>query len=136
MRIPDGKGGTRPADELVLFENINILAEMKRTEGDCFELAFLEPHQIKGLLDFDKVIDRNYGLVYVSFLNEELKRDVAYAFRLVTAMRYMRQKRRKYISMEELYNNAIPRVYLSRAVMPDGKPGYNLKEMVSHCKYL
>lgn len=139
LRIPDGRGGTRPADELLLAVNINILAELKRTEEDNFELAFLEPNQIKGLLDFDKVIECNYGLVYVSFLNEELKRDVAYAFRLVTAMRYMQQKRRKYITLEELSSGAIPRVWIPRIPadkMPDNEPGYDLKEVICRCRYL
>lgn len=139
IRIPDGKGGTRPADELILSENINILVEMKRTEGDRFELAFLEPNQIKGLIDFDKVIARNYGLVFISFLNEELRRDIAYAFRLTTAMRYMLQKRRKFITLEEFANCSIPRVRIARIMadkMPDGNPGYSLKEVVSNCKYL
>jgi hypothetical protein len=133
MRIPDGKGGTRPADELTLTEKINILAEMKRTEEDRFELDFLEPNQIKGLLDFDKVIERNYGLVYVSFLNEAQNRDIAYVFRLFTAMRYMQQKKRKYITLEELQAGVIPCIWLPRIPseqMDDGKPGYHLKEVI------
>lgn len=139
MRIPDGKGGTRPADELTLTEKINILAEMKRTEGDRFGLDFLEPNQIKGLLDFDKVIERNYGLVYVSFLNEAQNVDAAYVFRLVTAMRYMQQKKRKYITLEELRAGAIPCVWLPRISgekMEDGKPGYCLKGVIENCKFL
>jgi hypothetical protein len=139
MRIPDGKGGTRPADELTLTEKVNILAEMKRTEGERFELDFLEPNQIKGLLDFDNVIERNYGLVYVSFLNEEVHRDTAYAFRLVAAIRFMQQKKRKYISLEELSEGVIPRIWLPRIAaekMDDGKPGYNLKEVANCYKSL
>lgn len=81
--------GTRPADELVLLEHVNLLCEEKRTDGDRFMLSMLRTDQLKGLINFEKALDRNIGLVLVSFLNEAV--DVAYAFRLVHAMAYMNQ---------------------------------------------
>lgn len=135
IRIPDGKGGSRPADELTLTESCNILAEMKRTESDRFQLSFLEPNQVKGLLDFDKVIPRNYGLVLVSFLNEDKGRDVAYAIRLTAAIDYMIQKKRRYIRLDELAAGCIPAIELPR-VYVDNEPGYDLKGVATCYKYL
>lgn len=126
MRIPDGRGATRPADELILLEGVSILAEHKRTEGDRFEFSFLEVNQVKGLLDFDQVLQTNVGLVFVSFLNEGQGRDLAVAFRLLTAMQYMKEAGRKYITITELQNQVIPCVWLPRILLDDG-PGYDLK---------
>lgn len=36
MRIADGAGATRPGDEIVITPEVNILAEMKRTESPTF----------------------------------------------------------------------------------------------------
>lgn len=136
MRISDGKGrGTRPADEIILLKDLNILAEHKRTAGTRFELSFLEPNQIKGLLDFDQVLERNYGLVFVSFLNEEYGDDEAYTFRLITALKYMKKEGRKYITSKELRNKLIRNVTLPRLTI-DEKPGYDLKGVKNCFKYL
>lgn len=106
LRITDGGNlGTRPADELVLLEHVNLLCEEKRTDGDRFMLSMLRTDQLKGLINFEKALDRNIGLVLVSFLNEAV--DVAYAFRLVHAMAYMNQKGRRYITLEELQQGKI-----------------------------
>lgn len=102
MRIADGGGGTRPADEIILAPEVNILAEHKRTSGDRFELSFLRPNQVRGLLDFDGVIERNYGLVFISFHNPEKDLDECYALRLVETLRYMQYKERQHILLEEL----------------------------------
>ena len=40
-------------------------------------LSMLRTDQLKGLINFEKALDRNIGLVLVSFLNEAV--DVAYA---------------------------------------------------------
>lgn len=112
MRIADGKGASRPADEIILLEPVNILAEAKRTKGDSFQLSFLRANQIKGLLDFDKCLDRNLGLVFVSFLDEDRGIDEAYCIRLPTAMYYMKKAGRAHIKREELKNKVIPRLEL------------------------
>lgn len=81
LRITDGGNlGTRPADELVLLEHVNLLCEEKGTDGDRFKLSMLRADQLTGLINFEKALDRNIGLVLVSFLNEAV--DVAYAFRV------------------------------------------------------
>lgn len=126
MRIADGRGGTRPADEIILLNDVNILAEHKRTQGDRFELSFLEVNQIKGLLDFDQVIARNKGLVFVSFLDEAKGLDLAVAFRLIPAAYYMKRKRRKYITVDEFKKQVTPCLWLPRMQLDDG-PGYDLK---------
>lgn len=128
MRIADGRGATRPADELILLKDVNILGEHKRTKGDRFEFSFLEVNQVKGLLDFDHVLDRNRGLVFVSFLNDELGRDLAVTFRLKTAMALMKDIGRKYIKIDEFVNQVIPCLWLPRIQLEDG-PGYDLKEV-------
>lgn len=130
MRIADGRGATRPADELILLKDVNILGEHKRTNGDRFEFSFLEVNQVKGLLDFDHVLSRNIGLVFVSFLNDDLGRDLAITFRLKTAMTFMQVKGRKYITIGEFRNKVIPCLWLPRIKLEDG-PGYDLKEVNS-----
>jgi hypothetical protein len=129
LRITDGKGtGDRPADDLVLLEHINILSEEKRTAGDRFELSFLRPNQLRGLLAFDNVLERNKGLVFVSFLNADV--DEAYAFRLADALPYMKQQNRRYVTIDELRQRFIPCVPLTTIQLTeDGETvrGYNLK---------
>ena len=50
--------GTRPADELVLLEHVNLLCEEKRTDGDRFKLSMLRADQLTGLINFEKALDR------------------------------------------------------------------------------
>lgn len=133
MRIRDGGGGTRPADEIVLLADVNILAEHKRTEADRFELAYLRPDQFKGLLLFDRCLERNYGLVFVSFQNEAEGRDEAYAFRLARALQYMQEKKRQYVTLDELKRAALPCAPLARIT---ADITYDLKGLVECCKSL
>lgn len=125
LRVTDGKRlGTRPADELILVEKANILIEEKRTEGDRFLLSMLRTDQLKGLLKFEQALDRNYGYVLVSFLNEAV--DAAYAIRLIEAMKYMKQKERQYITLAELQLGEVQAIHLPRITI-DGERGYDLK---------
>lgn len=127
MTIKDGGGGTRPADRIILTQDINILAELKRTESQRFELAYLRPNQIKGLLDFDQVIERNVGLVFISFHSTKKGIDTAFAFRLMDAMPYMKQAGRSYITLDELRQQVIP-----CAEMPRGEHHtYDLKGVMT-----
>lgn len=131
LRITDGvnRTGTRPADDLVLLESINILSEEKRTAGDRFELAFLRPNQFRGLLDFDAVLERNKGLVFVSFLSNTA--DAAFAFRLSDALAFMQKRGRQYITLTELQAQEIVCVPLPPVTLQDenGEPvrGYDVK---------
>lgn len=130
LRITDGvnRTGTRPADDLVLLEHINVLSEEKRTASDRFELAYLRPSQIKGLLEFEAVLERNKGLVFVSFLHDDV--DAAFAFRLVDATVYMREQNRKYITLQELQLQKILCVPLPVIEIMEGNEpvrGYDLK---------
>lgn len=133
MRVRDG-GGTRPADEVTLLEDVNILAELKRTEGRRFELSFLRPDQIDGLLDFDRVISRNYGLVFVSFHNPKQRLDEAYAVRLGTAIRYMQRRGVSYITLDDFQRGSLPCVPLPR--IEASKPTYDLRGLVEKCRSL
>lgn len=139
MRISDGVGGTRPADELVLTTDANILAEHKRTEGSRFELSFLRPNQIRGLIDFDEVIPKNRGLVFVSFHNPAVERDEAYVIRLVTILRYLSDKPRRYIELDELrsgfmINGNLLALKIHRRL--DDPKLYDLREVPECCRYL
>ena len=129
LRITDGRGlGTRPADELILMENLNLLCEMKRTVGDVFTLSMLRTDQVKGLLQFEQVLERNRGLVFVSFNSDDL--DTAYSFRLYDALRYMKKQGRRYITEAELRQEEIPAVDLPRISL-DGEPGYDFRGLVN-----
>lgn len=140
MRVTDTGAGSRPADELVLTANGNILAEMKRSTKDRFQLSYLQPNQITGLVDFDHVLPQNVGLVFVSFSRPDI--DAAYAFRLRTALNYMRRQNRLYITRHELEAEIIPRIELPRIYIHGQKkkwlngPAYDLTGVVEHCRSL
>ena len=123
FRIPDGGGGTRPGDELILLDDVNILGEHKRTASDRFQLSYLRTDQVQGLLAFDMVIKRNLGLVFVSFLNDNV--DHAYCFRLITALQFMHETGRKYITLAEFQNQELPCVELPR--LPGEARVYDMK---------
>jgi len=134
LRLKDGGGGTNPGDELVLTEDINILAEHKRTEGRKFELGFLRTDQLNGLIDFDRVISRNYGLVFVSFHNPKDGLDEAYAFRLITAVKFLQKRGVLYIPIESFRTKAIPCIDLPR--IQAAQPYYDLMGVVTCYKSL
>lgn len=128
IRITDGgKLGTRPADELILLEHANLLCEEKRTDSDRFTLAMLRTDQLKGLLKFEQALARNQGYVFVSFLNNAV--DAAYAFRLINALYYMKERKRQYITLSELQQGVIDAVQLPR-VLINGERGYDFKGVV------
>lgn len=129
FRIPDGGGGTRPADEIILAQDLNILAEHKRTKKKSFQLDFLRPNQVQGLLDFERVIDRNYGLVFVSFLDDKAGVDEAYAFRLVQAMQFMKKKGRVSITLDEFRRQAMP--CISLPLLPTAERTYDLQGVLT-----
>nr|WP_092074976.1 hypothetical protein [Dendrosporobacter quercicolus]NSL49607.1 hypothetical protein [Dendrosporobacter quercicolus DSM 1736]SDN24707.1 hypothetical protein SAMN04488502_11563 [Dendrosporobacter quercicolus] len=140
MRISDGRGSTRPADEIVTTANGNFLIEAKRTQGDKFELSFIRPNQFRGLLNFE-VIPRNFGLVFVSFLSKDI--DEAYAFRLSTVIKYMQERRFRYIARNILKNFVtMPAIQLPRTYYHDPKdkrlsgPAYDLTEVINNCQLL
>lgn len=130
IEITDGKGGSRPGDRLILTEEVNILAELKRTSGKKFNLSFLRPNQIQGLVDFDSTSEKNIGLVLVSFHNPKRNLDETYAFRLVTALQYMKNKDIRYLSIHDLRNKKVPVVKL-----PKTNGIYDLKGLIS-CRSL
>lgn len=124
--------GTRPADELILLEHVNLLCEEKRTDGDRFTLSMLRTDQLKGLLKFEQALDKNRGLVLVSFLNEAV--DATYAFRLLDALLFMRQKGRQYITLAELQQGEIEAIELPQITI-NGERGYDFKG-VADCGHI
>lgn len=131
MRIADGRGSTRPADDIILLKDINVLAELKRTKSERFEFSFLRTNQVKGLLDFEAVVPHNMGLVFVSFHDDTRGLDEAVCFRLLTAMYFMRERGRQYITLDEFKRQVFPCLRLPRKKLDDG-PGYDLKEVNSY----
>lgn len=125
MRIADRSGGTRPADEIVLLSNINILAEAKRTAGTDFKLSMIRVNQQKGLYNFDTVIRRNKGLIFISFLNDDI--DEAYAFSFIDALRYMRTTGVQYIPLDDFRNRRITCVKLDIMHDSNGDRYYDVK---------
>ena len=124
----------RIADELILLEEINVLAEQKRTAGDVFRLGMLRENQITGLVDFDEVISRNLGLVFISFLNEKKGIDKTYVFRLLTAFKFMKAKGRVSIKLEEFERKKIPCVYVP--LLDAAERTYDLKGVLDCYRYL
>ena len=125
MRISDTSGGTRPADEIILLESINILAEAKRIAGAKFTLSMIRVNQQKGLYDFDSVLHRNRGLVFVSFLNDTT--DEAYAFRFIDALRYMRATGVQYITLDDFRKQCVRCVNLPVRFDGEQKRYYDLQ---------
>lgn len=132
MRITDAAGrvGTRPADEVILTDRLNYLVEEKRTDSNQFTLSMLRPDQLTGLLKFENALERNRGYVFVSFLNED--NDVAFAFRIMDAMVFMKQRNRKYITLDEFLSGTFEAIALPRITIDDD-PGYDLKGVLD-CK--
>lgn len=128
-------GGTRPADEIILLEDANVLAEQKRTAGAIFKLNMLRENQVTGLVDFDQVIGRSYGLVFISFLNEDLGRDETYAVRLITALKYMKSKNRVSIPLADLQQGKLNCMEIPRVAGAE-KRTYDLKGVVKYCRSL
>lgn len=125
MRIADRSGGTRPADEIILLDSINILAEAKRTAGDEFRLSMVRVNQQKGLYNFDTVLRRNRGLIFISFLNDDT--DEAYAFGFIDALRYMRNTGVQYIPLDDFRNRVIKCVELPVMQDENGDRYYDLQ---------
>jgi hypothetical protein len=91
LRLRDGGSVERPADELVLLPSANLLNELKRTNKPKFSMKMLRTNQIKGLLEFEKAADRNYGLVFFNYFNEEIKQDRLFIFRYVHLLLYIKE---------------------------------------------
>ncbi len=81
-------------------------------------------------------MDRNIGVIFVSFLNEAV--DLAFAFRLLDALLFMKQQNRQYITLEELQLQKIKRVPLPVIELYENDQpvrGYDLKGVTNCYKY-
>jgi hypothetical protein len=129
MPIQDGRGGSKPADRLILFPQVSILAELKRTKKKAFKFDFLEPNQVKGLADFHNPDLRRYGIVFCSFLDEAKELDEAYAFSLENAAKYMRRYNTMQVPIFDMHE--IQALKLERI-----DDYYDLQEVAECYKYL
>lgn len=135
MPIADGRGGSRAADRITIAPKVNLLTELKRTSKKAFELSFLRPNQIRGLIDFDAVIEQNYGIVLVSFHDLPKGVDEVYAIRLKTALYYMHSKNKTSIKLEELRKEGMESIAIPLPKLNTQEIAYDLKELVECYKY-
>lgn len=142
MPIPDGRGGSRAADRITISQEANFLTELKRTSKKSFQLDFLRPNQIRGLLDFDQVIERNYGLVLVSFHDLPKGIDEAYAVRLTKALQAMHRMDTRNIPLDVLREMAATATDLTEPTavklprLDNSDPAYDLKGVIECYKSL
>lgn len=138
MPIADGRGGSRAADRITLAPGVNLLTELKRTSKKEFQLGFLRQNQIRGLVDFDQIIERNYGIVLVSFHDLPKGIDEAYAIRLTAALRYMQKHNKTNIKLEDLRIMAADGKYKLAIALPrlnTLEPAFDLKGLIECYKY-
>ena len=133
-RLKDGRGGGNAADEIILTTEGNFLNELKRTNGLSISLNDFRPNQVQGCIDFDTVLPWNYGLIFASFLNEGKGIDEAYAFRMITWLRYLKQHDTNHMKLEDLKAGKIPVVQLPLLEHKDRR--YDLEGVVKCCKSL
>ena len=68
IRIDDGRGCERPADELVLLSTFRLLVEAKSTSAKSFSVSKnVKPHQITAAHEFESVSCKNVGLLFIEF---------------------------------------------------------------------
>lgn len=128
MRIDDSSG-SRPADEIVLLPEVNLLLEMKRKKEEELRISDIRENQVGGMIDFMRASSRNLSFVLVSFQNDAT--DTAYGMLLPMFLRACVNKDAQYLTETEIlqyvgFNGAvrIPRV----------GDDYDLRMLVSFAK--
>jgi hypothetical protein len=131
MRITDDCG-SRPADEIVILPHANFLNELKRKSDGKIALSDLKENQLKGLLDFDRAGENNFGMVLVSF--QDSVRDTAYAIWIKNLLNLYKQMGVLYATETALATSkrAVP---LPRSFsLITGEPCFDLRGLVDWCK--
>ena len=126
-RLRDGGGVENPADDVILLNTCNILAEYKSTTGDTFDLSMLREGQREGLIQFEKVLpNRNRGIVFVYFATT----GECYAFNFIKALNWMAKNNRQSIPVHVLREKGFPQVYYLPMVEVKGKQCFDVKTLV------
>jgi len=125
MRISDDCG-SRPADEIVVTPDFTALFELKRKSKLRLGLSDIRPSQIKGLWDYERIGGRNHGVILVSFLNSFT--DEAYGMQIKWFLHRMEHTGLNYVTINEM--RAMVRGVKLPRLSIDGKPGYDLRELV------
>lgn len=76
-----------PFDYLVLTPDINVGIEAKRVKGVRFHLSALRPSQVQGLIEFERALPRNYGVVAIRFDREPASLVIVPIMQLLARMR-------------------------------------------------
>ena len=128
LRIKDGRGSSKPGDEIITLPTANLLIEAKRKSMPYLQLSDLRPNQLYGLRDFTKALPQNEGIVAVSILNDKL--DECYLLPVRAMIETMKETGKLSIGRETLKAIAleVPRTTIN------GLPGYDLSNVENWLK--
>lgn len=131
MRISDDCG-SRPADEIVILSEDRLLNELKRKSDGKLCVADLRTNQLGGLIDFMHAGGNNFGIVIVSFLDDE--RDIAYAIPISVFLNTCEKKNRMYMSSIELASSTYEGKAVELPRTAEFADCYDLKPLVEFVK--
>lgn len=124
-KLRDGNGLENPGDELILLNSMNLLCEHKRTTEDSFKLSMLREGQKKGLIEFEKALDKNISVIFIDFE----KYNKCYAFRFIKALKWMKENNRKNIPIEVFRKKGFPTIFHLPKIDINGEIGYDVRKL-------
>lgn len=127
MRISDDCG-SRPADEIVLLSEDRLLNELKRKSDGMLCISDLRTNQLGGLIDFMHAGGNNFGMVIVSFLDDEW--DTAYAIPISVFLSTCEKKNRMYMSIAEIASSTYEGKAVELSRTAEFADCYDLKPLV------
>lgn len=104
LKITDSPGlGDRPADNILIVENLRILQEVKSTTGDAIRLgSLIHKHQVKNLYDFQSLHKDNIGLIVVEFLTHKKLVFID----IIQYIKHLKRSAYNYLGLPEILKNA------------------------------
>lgn len=101
LKIGDGVGSERPADEIILLNKVRLLAENKRTDKLVFAIGNnLKPHQWRAGVEFSCLNPNNISAVFLNFYNDKVDR--TFAIEMISLMQYMVKYKTKSIGINDM----------------------------------
>jgi len=99
IRLRDGGGGETPADDLVLLDELRVLAEYKCTDNDKFNFSSaVKQHQIDAALTFESACGKNVGVLFINFRH----RNAVVIIRIIDLLTYYVKANKKSIDFNNL----------------------------------